>query len=91
MDSYNGELCEERHERIDDLLARHEEKIDCLEKCTIKLTQMIEMHDLICTENKEKIEKINSRPIDWISKIVTLVLSAVCGAISAGLLERFNP
>ncbi len=84
---YNKELCEERHERIDERLRASGQKLDNIENCTIKLTQIVEMQTEQINENRARIEEIASRPGDMVGKIVGLALSALAGAICARIVD----
>lgn len=89
MDSlFNKELCSERHERIEHELEKREEKIDSLEKCTIKLTQMIDKHEMMCEEHKNRIQKLEGRPIGVTLKILGYAVSAFLGAVATYLLNN---
>lgn len=89
-EGYNKELCCERHERIDSLLEKQSEQIDSLEKCTIKLTQMIERHDLLCEENEKKVNSIMNKPAYIIGNIIGYALSAGIGAVAAHFLQNYT-
>ncbi len=89
METYNKELCGERHERIDSTLEKHGEQIDSLEKCTIKLTQMIENHDMMCKDNYKRITKIENKPSDIVGKIMGYALGALFGALASYLGQSF--
>lgn len=90
MENYNKELCEERHCRIEDRLDKYSEQIDSLEKCVIKLTQMIERYDNESKDNVKRIHAIETKPLAMIGKIAGYAATAILGALStwvAGYLE----
>ncbi len=86
---FNKELCAERHDRIEEELLRHDDKIDSLEKCTIKLTQMIDRHEEQCDEYETRLKMLENKPLDIFTKIMSYLLSTGCGALAAWLVQRF--
>lgn len=87
MEGYNKELCEERHSRIEDRLCKHGEQIDSLEKCVIKLTEMIERHDNECKDCDKRINEIEAKPMATLGKIFGYALTAALGALSSWALQ----
>ena len=87
MEQYNKELCEERHSRIEDRLLKHGEQIDSLEKCVIKLTEMIERYDNECKESIKRINEIEEKPVIMAGKILGYALTAVLGALSSWIIH----
>lgn len=90
MESYNKELCEERHHRTNEALERHEMKIENLEKCTRKLEPMVENRELICSESRKRLKKIERRPAEIFIKTVTYAASIIAGALASLLIQYFE-
>ena len=90
MEGYNKELCEERHSRIEDRLSKHSERIDSLEKCVIKLTEMIERHDNECKDSDQRLSAIETKPMATIGRIFGYAATAILGAISSWLVQYFQ-
>lgn len=90
MENYNKELCEERHCRIEDRLDKYSEQIDSLEKCVIKLTQMMERYDNESKDNGERLHAIETKPLATIGKIVGYAATAILGALSTWIMGYFE-
>lgn len=90
MEGYNKELCEERHARIEERLSKHGEQIDSLEKCVIKLTEMIERHDNECKDSDQRISAIETKPMATIGKICGYAATAILGALSSWIVQYFE-
>ena len=86
---YQRVLCEERHERIENRLAKHGEQIDSLEKCTIKLTEMVDRYDKLAQRQEERISALESRPGLLIEHVLGYAASAILGAIGSALVGHF--
>lgn len=86
---YNQQLCSERHERIEARLGKHGEQIDSLEKCTIKLTEMVERYDQLVQRQEERISALESRPGLLIEHVLGYAASAILGAIGSALVSYF--
>lgn len=89
-EEFNKELCEERHARIEERLSRQEQKIDSLEKCVIKLTEMIERHDNECKDSDIRISAIEAKPMATVGKICGYAATAILGAISSWIVQYFE-
>ncbi|MBE6547740.1 MAG: hypothetical protein E7667_02515 [Ruminococcaceae bacterium] len=90
MENYNKELCEERHIRIEDRLTKHGQQIDSLEKCVIKLTEMIERHDNECKDSDKRLSAIETKPMATIGKVCGYAATAIFGALSGWILKYFE-
>lgn len=86
---YNKQLCSERHERIEARLGKHGEQIDSLEKCTIKLTEMVDRYDKLAQRQEERITALESRPGLLIEHVLGYAASAILGAIGSALVGHF--
>lgn len=88
---YKELLCDERHERIEARLAKHGEQIDSLEKCTIKLTEMVDRYDQLAQQQQASISTLQSKPGMLIEYVISYALAAVAGAIASALVGYFWP
>lgn len=90
MESFNKELCDERHRRTNEVLERHEDKIEDLEKCTRKLEPMVENQKIICSESRRRLKRIERRPAEILIKTVSYAASVIAGAIASFLIQYLN-
>ncbi|MBE6693535.1 MAG: hypothetical protein E7589_02065 [Ruminococcaceae bacterium] len=84
---YSAELCDERHDRLDFDIRHVEEKLEKLEICTVKLTDMIERHDKMIDAQQEKLGAIEKAPITRLQKLLWYAVSAVAGALAVALTD----
>ena len=87
--NYKEVLCDERHERIEARLGKHGEQIDSLEKCTIKLTEMVDRYDKLAQRQEERISALESRPGLLVEHVLGYAASAILGAIGSALVGHF--
>jgi len=86
---YKRVLCEERHERIEARLAKHGEQIDSLEKCTIKLTEMVDRYDKLAQAAEGRIASLERKPGLVLERAVGYALSVILGALASALAGYF--
>jgi hypothetical protein len=86
---YQRVLCEERHERIENRLAKHGEQIDSLEKCTIKLTEMVDRYDRLAQGQEARIAVLERKPGMVLERAIGYALSVVLGALASALAGYF--
>lgn len=86
---YKRVLCEERHERIETRLCKHGEQIDSLEKCTIKLTEMVERYDQMAERQYARIDALERKPGQIMERAIGYALSVALGALASALLGYF--
>ncbi len=86
---YKRVLCEERHERIEARLSKHGEQIDSLEKCTIKLTEMVDRYDQLAQHQESRIAALERKPGLLMEHVLGYAASAVLGAIGSALVSYF--
>lgn len=84
---YSSELCDERHDRLDFDVCHMSEKLEKLEICTVKLTDMIERHDKIIERQEEQLSSIQGAPAARLQKLLWYFLSAVAGALAVALTD----
>lgn len=88
---YRQELCRERHERIETRLGKHGDQIDSLEKCTIKLTEMVDRYDRMAQKQEARISALERKPGLLLEHVLGYAASAVLGAIGSALVGYFWP
>ncbi|MBR5601327.1 MAG: hypothetical protein IKZ16_01040 [Clostridia bacterium] len=86
---YKEVLCDERHDRIEARLTKHGEQIDSLEKCTIKLTEMVDFYDQLVRQQEARIRTLESKPGLLLEHVIGYVASAVLGALGSALVGYF--
>ena len=86
---YKRALCEERHERIEARLAKHGEQIDSLEKCTIKLTEMVDRYDKLAQGQESRIASLERKPGLVLERAIGYALSVLLGALASALAGNF--
>ena len=84
---YSSELCDERHDRLDFDVCHIGEKLEKLEICTVKLTDMIERHDKIIELQEERLNAVQNAPTARLQKLLWYFLSAVVGALAVALTD----
>lgn len=86
---YKRALCEERHERIEARLTKHGEQIDSLEKCTIKLTEMVTRYDRLVQQSDARITSLERKPGLALERAIGYALSGALGALASALVGYF--
>lgn len=86
---YTPELCDERHGRIELDLRHIEDKVERVELCTVKLTQIIERHDKQIEAQESRIGRLERRTGVQLERMVWYALSAALGALAASATEYF--
>ena len=86
---YQHVLCKERHDRIEARLTKHGEQIDSLEKCTIKLTEMVDRYDQLAQRQEGRIAALERKPGLLLERVVGYAVSAAMGALCSALLGNF--
>lgn len=87
--NYKEVLCDERHERIEARLGKHGEQIDSLEKCTIKLTEMVDRYDQLAQRQEGRITALERKPGLLVEHVIGYTASAVLGALGSALVGYF--
>ena len=86
---YKRVLCEERHERIEARLTKHGEQIDSLEKCAIKLTEMVDRYDQMVEQQHLRIDALERKPGQLLERAIGYALSVALGALASALAGYF--
>ena len=80
-------LCHERHGKIDAAMERYLERIEQLEVCTVKLTQVIERYDAQLAAHESRIYGLEQKPAQNTARLVWYAVCALMGAVAAVLAE----
>ena len=86
---YQHVLCKERHDRIEARLTKHGEQIDSLEKCTIKLTEMVDRYDQLAQRQEGRIAALERKPLMLWERAIGYALSVALGALASALAGYF--
>ncbi len=77
--AYSEPLCEERHARI-----------EALEVCAVKLTQMIERYDTQLLSHETRIGSLERKPAARFERAAWYALCALLGAMATAVAEKFT-
>ena len=80
------ELCDVMTERMEERLAKHSETLDDLKECTVKLTQILEVHNEKLSDYGERLIHLERRPTRWAERVGTALISALAAALVSLLL-----
>lgn len=83
-------LCHERHGKIDAAMERYLERIEQLEVCTVKLTQVIERYDAQLAAHENRIYGLEQKPAQNTARLLWYAVCAVMGAVAAVLAEYLS-
>ena len=75
------ELCDERSKEIKRRLDKHADTIDALKTCSVKLTEMVEIHNERLKDHEIRLDSLESRPSSVLSKIFDALISAVVATV----------
>ena len=75
------EICDERSKQTRRRLDKHSDTIDALKVCSVKLTEMVEIHNERLKDHESRLDDLEKRP----SSILSKMLDALISAIVAGL------
>ena len=62
-------------------LDKHSDTIDALKICSVKLTEMVEIHNQRLSDHESRLDNLEKRPSDIVSKIIDALISAVVAAL----------
>lgn len=88
--AYSEPLCEERHTRIDAMTDRFLARIEALEVCAVKLTQMIERYDAQLLSHETRIGSLERKPVARFERVAWYALCALLGAAATAVAEKFT-
>ena len=81
MEEISKELCNERSKQMSKQLDKHSDTIDALKSCSVKLTEMVEIHNQRLSDHESRLDNLEKRPSDIVSKIIDALISAVVAAL----------
>lgn len=75
------ELCEERSRQTLRRLDKHADTIDALKVCSVKLTEMVEIHNERLKDHESRLDDLEKRPSNIISKVIDALVSAIVAGV----------
>lgn len=81
MSEISKELCEERSTQTRRRLDKHADTIDALRVCSVKLTEMVEIHNERLKDHESRLDDLERRPSSILGKVVDALISAVVAAL----------
>jgi hypothetical protein len=81
MSEINKELCDERSTQTRRRLDKHSDTIDALRVCTVKLTEMVEIHNERLKDHESRLDDLERRPSSILGKMVDALISAVIATL----------
>jgi hypothetical protein len=86
MEEISKELCKERSEQTRRRLDKHSDTIDALKVCSVKLTEMVEIHNQRLSDHESRLDSLENRPSSILSKVIDALISAVVATVVCILL-----
>jgi predicted nuclease with TOPRIM domain len=86
MEEISKELCKERSEQTRRRLDKHSDTIDALKVCSVKLTEMVEIHNQRLSDHESRLDSLENRPSSILSKVIDALISAVVATLVCILL-----
>lgn len=86
MDEFSKELCNERSERTQRRLDKHSDTLDALKTCSVKLTEMVEIHNERLRDHESRLDSLERRPSSIFWKALDALISAVVATVVCVLL-----
>lgn len=81
MSEISKELCNERSMNTQRRLDKHSDTIDALRVCSVKLTEMVEIHNEKLSDHENRLDTLEKRPSSILSKALDALVSAVVAAL----------
>lgn len=81
MEEISKELCNERSKQALRRLDKHSEAIDALKTCSVKLTEMVEIHNQRLSDHESRLDDLEKRPSNIVSKIIDALISALIATL----------
>ncbi len=81
MEEISKELCNERSKQTQRRLDKHSDTIDALKTCSVKLTEMVEIHNQRLCDHESRLDDLERRPSNIVSKIVDALISAIVATL----------
>ena len=67
-------------------LDKHSDTIDALKVCSVKLTEMVEIHNQRLSDHESRLDSLENRPSSILSKVIDALISAVVATLVCILL-----
>ena len=80
------EICDERSTQTRRRLDKHSDTIDALKVCSVKLTEMVEIHNQRLSDHESRLDSLENRPSSILSKVIDALISAVVATLVCILL-----
>lgn len=81
MSEITKELCDERSKQARRRLDKHSDTIDALKVCSVKLTEMVEIHNERLKDHESRLDDLEKRPSSILNKMVDALISAVVATL----------
>lgn len=81
MNEFSKELCNERSKQTQKRLDKHSDTIDALKVCSVKLTEMVEIHNERLKDHETRLDSLENRPSSLLSKIADALISAIIATL----------
>ncbi len=75
------EICDERSTQTRRRLDKHADTIDALKVCSVKLTEMVEIHNERLKDHESRLDDLERRPSNILSKVVDALISALVATL----------
>ncbi len=81
MNEISRDLCNERSTQSQRRLDKHESTLDALMVCSVKLTELVEIHNERLKDHETRLDVLESRPASIIARVVDALISALVAAV----------
>lgn len=81
MNEVSKDLCNERSTQTRSRLDKHSDTLDALKACSVKLTEMVEIHNERLSDHESRLDSLEKRPSSILSKIIDALISAVIATL----------
>ncbi|MBO5374620.1 MAG: hypothetical protein J6A54_04145 [Clostridia bacterium] len=75
------EICDERSKQTRRRLDKHSDTIDALKVCSVKLTEMVEIHNERLKDHESRLDDLERRPSSILSKVADALISAIVAGL----------
>lgn len=81
MNEISRDLCEERSTQNRRQLDKHERTIDELTVCSVKLTELVQIHNDKLKDHETRLDSLESRPASIVARVVDALISAIVAGL----------
>lgn len=81
MNEISRDLCEERSGQSRRRLDNHEHTINELTVCSVKLTELVQIHNDRIKDHETRLDSLESRPASIIARLVDAFISAIVAGV----------